>query len=102
MADHYMRLYSIPSAGYYVGPRITIPGKYGSALKISVPEPDGEIMLTVLDHDGNEITDIYIDGGDLVWGLTEVEEAYAAIPEEAKRVPTRPPMNHPIPDGSHP
>lgn len=100
--DYFYKLYSVPSAGYYVAPRMTIPGLYGSRLRISVPEPDGEIMLTVMDQDGVEITDIYVDPCELVKAITEVEEAYAAIPEEGRKVPTRPAANHPPVEGSHP
>lgn len=92
----------IPFRRYYVGPKKEIDGLYGSRLRVSIPEPDGELMLTVLDHEGREITDIYVDGGDLVYAITEVEEAYEAIPEHEKAVPTRPAANHPPVEGSHP
>lgn len=103
MGDNHYRVYApAPGSRYYVGPRVTITGFYGSSLKISIPEPDGEMMLTVLDHNGHEVTDIYVDSTELVRAITQIEEAYEAIPEEARTLPTRPMNKMSEVEGSHP
>ncbi|MGH7485401.1 MAG: hypothetical protein ACREMY_07315 [bacterium] len=89
-------------ARYYVAPKETVAGHYGSSLEISIPEPDGELMLTVLDHNGHAVTDVYFDHDELNDAIVRVVRAYARIPEIVKNFPYKPPVNHPLVEGNHP